>query len=117
MKYTLCLSLCLVLPCCWHPFKQHKQVCPPAHAEATQPTPAKDSTDHQPRGWKIEVFESVALPGTGTKRQTYFRCRAANGEIVFQSEGYKNHKDALKTIEGIQRNVGNAQVRELGSSK
>lgn len=41
----------------------------------------------------IQVFKS--------KGQWYFRVRARNGEILCQSEGYKNKKDAYLSIEKI----------------
>ena len=93
--------------CCWW---RNARFCPPPHKSLSEPTPVPEAaTDAAAsRQWNIEVFKSGRL--------TYFRCRSSNGEIVFQSEGYKNHKDALKTIESIQRNVGNAKVTDLNQA-
>ena len=92
--------------CCWW---RITRLCPPPHRVMQEPTPvdAAPNGASSTRQWEFQVFKSG--------KQTYFRCRSSNGEIVFQSEGYKNHKDALKTIESIQRNVGNAKVNETNA--
>lgn len=39
----------------------------------------------------VQVFKA-------TNKQWYFHVRAKNGEIICQSEGYKNKRDAYKAI-------------------
>lgn len=40
---------------------------------------------------------------SGQNGDLYFRIRAANGEIIAQSEGYKNRGDLLSTIALLNR--------------
>lgn len=54
---------------------------------------------------KFEVYKDK-------KGETRFRYRAANGEIVFSSEGYKAKASAMKSIESIKKNVATAEVVE-----
>lgn len=54
---------------------------------------------------KFEVYKDK-------KGETRFRYRAANGEIVFSSEGYKAKASAMKSIESIKKNVPTAEVVE-----
>jgi uncharacterized protein YegP (UPF0339 family) len=55
---------------------------------------------------KFEVYKDK-------KGETRFRFRAANGEIVFTSEGYKAKASAMKTIESIKKNVAGAPVETV----
>lgn len=54
---------------------------------------------------KFEVYKDK-------KGETRFRYRAANGEIVFSSEGYKAKASAMKSIESLKKNVATAEVVE-----
>ena len=55
---------------------------------------------------KFEVYKDK-------KGETRFRYRAANGEIVFSSEGYKAKASALKSIESLRKNVATATVEDV----
>ena len=44
------------------------------------------------------------------KGETRFRYRAANGEIMFSSEGYKAKASAMKAIESIKKNGPGAET-------
>ena len=54
---------------------------------------------------KFEVYKDK-------KGETRFRYRAANGEIMFSSEGYKAKTSAMKAIESIKKNAPTAPVEE-----
>lgn len=56
---------------------------------------------------KIEYWRSRFL------RQWHFRIKATNGQIIAQSEGYKNKGDCLKTIHSIRDRVGEAVIAEV----
>lgn len=58
---------------------------------------------------KFELFKKWGLRGP----RWYWRLKAGNGEIIAQSEGYKNQIDAIHTMELIKRNVSRAEVVEL----
>lgn len=47
------------------------------------------------------------------KGEFRFRFRAANGEPVFVSEGYKSKASALKTIESIRKNAADAELKDI----
>jgi len=47
------------------------------------------------------------------KGEFRFRFRAANGEPVFASEGYKSKGSAVKTIESIRKNAADAELKDL----
>ncbi len=49
-----------------------------------------------PKQPKFKVFQS------GTDSQWYWHLVAPNGEIIAQSEGYKQKQSALDTIEKVQ---------------
>ena len=53
--------------------------------------------------WKFEVF-------LDKKEEYRFRLVAANGEIVAQSEGYKNRRSCTDTIHSIMANVDSAAI-------
>ncbi|MBS3915581.1 MAG: DUF1508 domain-containing protein [Bacteroidetes bacterium] len=55
---------------------------------------------------RFEIFKS-------RKANWYFRFVAANGEIFFSSEGYKNRGDMLRAIDLIKNNAGDAPVVEV----
>ena len=54
---------------------------------------------------KFEVWES--------KGEFRFRLKAANGQIIAQSQGYANKASCLKGIESIKNNAGGAPVVEV----
>lgn len=58
---------------------------------------------------KFELFKRWGLRGP----RWYWRLKGANGEIVAQSEGYKNRVDAMTTIDLIKCNVSRAEIVEL----
>jgi uncharacterized protein YegP (UPF0339 family) len=58
---------------------------------------------------KFEIYKDK-------KGETRFRYRAANGEIVFSSEGYKAKASATKAIESIKKNAPTAVVEEAVSA-
>ena len=53
--------------------------------------------------YKFEVYKDK----TGEFR---FRFKAPNGEAMFSGEGYKQKASAMKAIESIKKNVGDAEV-------
>lgn len=55
---------------------------------------------------KFELFRRRTLLG----RRWYFRGTAKNGEIVLQSEGYRNYTDAQSTLEMIRNEAATATV-------
>lgn len=57
---------------------------------------------------KIELFKS------GKVGDWYFRIVASNGQIVAQSEGYRNRMDCLSTINSLQINLSNAGIYQDG---
>jgi uncharacterized protein YegP (UPF0339 family) len=57
---------------------------------------------------KFEVYKDK-------KGETRFRYRAANGEIVFSSEGYKAKASAIKAIASIKQKAADAPVVEEAS--
>lgn len=54
----------------------------------------------------VEVFK-------GKNGEWYFRVKAANGEPIAHSEGYKNLRDAIDTAEGMRTNMGKSVIRVL----
>ncbi len=56
---------------------------------------------------RIELYQGGVL-----RKQWYFRFVAANGEIVAQSEGYSDKRDALDTVELVRQDFDAAQVIE-----
>jgi uncharacterized protein YegP (UPF0339 family) len=54
---------------------------------------------------KFEVYKDK-------KGEFRFRFKAPNGENMFGSEGYKQKKSALNTIESIKKNAPGAEVEE-----
>lgn len=68
---------------------------------------------------KIEVFKKFYpdKPTRGFWRH-YFRARAANGEIIFQSEPYNQKRERDKTVRLIRRtNWSNVDVKDLGEAE
>jgi hypothetical protein len=57
-------------------------------------------------GAKFEVFK-------GLDEKYYFRLRAANGEIVLASQGYKSKQSAKKGVESIRTNGGDLESYEV----
>ena len=57
----------------------------------------------------FEVFRS--------KNQWYFRLKAANGEIIADSEGYKTKQGALKGVASVQLNASKALVEIINSKE
>lgn len=53
----------------------------------------------------IEVFRSGII-----RKQWYFRFRARNGQIVAQSEGYRNKQDCINTANSIKLRAADADV-------
>lgn len=58
-------------------------------------------------------FELFARRNVLGRKKWYFRLRAANGQVVAQSEGYSRRVDALNTIQSIAKGAGHAEVVEL----
>lgn len=59
--------------------------------------------------YKFEVYKDKA----GEYR---FRFRAANGEVMFGSEGYSAKASALKSIESIKKHAPDASVEDQTTS-
>lgn len=57
----------------------------------------------------IEVFSRRGLRG----RRHYFRCRAWNGEVLCQSEGYHNADDRDDTVQQLKAGFAEAQVVQV----
>ena len=51
------------------------------------------------------------------KGEWRFRLVASNGETVAQSEGYKNKKDCLRTINLIREYANDAKVEQVGDKE
>lgn len=56
--------------------------------------------------YKFEVYQDK-------KGEYRFRFKAANGQVMFASQGYEQKASALKSIESIQKNAGEAIVVEV----
>lgn len=56
---------------------------------------------------RIELFSRRSLLG---RKSWYFRVRATNGEIVAQSEGYRNRSDARTTAQRLREGVSEAAI-------
>ena len=52
----------------------------------------------------FHIFQRRTLSG----KRWYFNARARNGEIILQSEGYRNQADALATIALIRTEAAGA---------
>lgn len=52
------------------------------------------------------LFQRRTLKG----RRWFFNARAGNGEIILQSEGYRNFDDAMATIALIRTEAASAPV-------
>lgn len=55
---------------------------------------------------KFHLWQQFTLFG----RRWYWHLKARNGEIVAQSEAYRNRADALKTIELIRTKAADAAI-------
>lgn len=55
---------------------------------------------------RFQIRSALTLLG----RRWYFRGRARNGEIILQSEGYRNHADCLAAVEYIRAKAASAPV-------
>ena len=55
--------------------------------------------------YKFEVYKDK-------KEEFRFRFKAPNGQIMFSGEGYKKKAGAMKAIESIKANVGDAEVED-----
>lgn len=53
----------------------------------------------------------------GKDGQDYFRLRAANGQVIFQSQGYKTRKSCLNGIESVRKNSQNPKRFEVSTAK
>ena len=53
----------------------------------------------------------------GKDGQDYFRLRAANGQTIFQSQGYKTRKSCLNGIESVRKNAQNPKRFEVNTAK
>lgn len=63
---------------------------------------------------KFLIFSRVTLLG----RRWYFNARArGNGEVILQSESYRNHGDCLATVHQIRREAATAPIDDLEYSK
>lgn len=58
----------------------------------------------------VEVFK-------GKDGQYYFRIKAANGEPIAHSEGYKNLRDAIDTAELLRNHMGKSVIRVLNDAQ
>ena len=58
---------------------------------------------------KFEIFK--------TKDEWYFRLKAANGEIVASSEGYKTKQGAMKGVASVQKNAKSSQIIIIDKDK
>jgi len=58
------------------------------------------------RPGKFEVYRDAS----GEYR---FRLKAANGEVIASSEGYKHKDSCLKCIDSIRKNAAYAEIAEL----
>ena len=61
----------------------------------------------------IEIYSRKPLL---RKRQWYFRIKGENGEIVAQSEGYKNRTDCISTVHLLKRELAGARLKLLEES-
>lgn len=59
-----------------------------------------------PKRAKFQVF-------LNKRKQPCFRLKAANGEIILQSESYSSKQQARDTIEVIKKEAATAEVEEL----
>ena len=55
---------------------------------------------------KFEIYE-------GRDGQYYFRLKAANGEIIAQSEGYTTKQNARNGVQAVQKCAPSASIVEL----
>lgn len=55
---------------------------------------------------KFHIFRRLTMLGP----RWYWHLRATNGQIVCQSEGYRNEADARSTISSIRKNAAYAKV-------
>ncbi len=55
---------------------------------------------------KFEVYEDK-------KGEFRFRLKAANGEIIAASEGYKTKESCMNGIESVKKNAPEAKVEEI----
>lgn len=55
---------------------------------------------------KFHLFRKLTMFGP----RWYWNLRAVNGQIVCQSEAYRNEADARSTIDSIRRNAAYARV-------
>lgn len=53
---------------------------------------------------------------TGKNGETYFNLKAANGEIILKSEGYKDKASAYNGIESVRKNAPDAARYEKKTS-
>ena len=58
---------------------------------------------------KFEVFKGASA----VKDEWFWHLKAANGEIVCQSEGYVSKQNALDTIHAVKKWASSAWVVEL----
>lgn len=55
---------------------------------------------------KWHIFPRLTLFG----RRWFFNLKSANGQIVLQSEGYRNRVDAMRTVERIKIEGSQASI-------
>lgn len=55
----------------------------------------------------------IEVKATGIRQRYRFTLKGDNGEIVAQSEKYKNRKDCFDTIEMIQREASGAKLKDF----
>lgn len=56
---------------------------------------------------KVEIFSARNLIG---RKRWYFRVRAANGNIIAQSEAYSRRVDAVGTAHSLKAGLANAEI-------
>lgn len=59
------------------------------------------------------IFSRFTLFG----RRWYFHARGRNGEIILQSEAYRNHADCISSVHLIRAKAASAAIDDLEWSK
>ena len=53
----------------------------------------------------------------GKDGQDYFRLRAGNGEVIFNSQGYKTRKSCMNGIESVRKNAQDPKRFQVRQAK
>jgi len=54
---------------------------------------------------------------TGKDGKHYFRLKAGNGEVIFNSQGYASRKSCMNGIESVRKNAQDADRFEVRAAK